>query len=534
MSKKRKYAALLIVTFLFASATFSGAEESPESRFVMVLSGGDMTMDPLHSYRTTELQIATGIYEGLVTYHPETLRPIPGVAYRWEVSEDRKTYTFHLRRRARFSNGDPVTAEDFRESWLRIINPDDEGEYSFFFDIVEGAAEYRAGVIVDSHDVGFRVVDRHTLVVELSQPASHFLAMLCHMTFAPIHEKYRDTTGWETSAPLITNGPYSLARWDRQELVLEKNEYYWDTWNVEIESIEIHRGLATQASTDGLNDGTIQWSVDANANELSDRDAVQVAPLFATSYLYFRANEEPWSDFRVRKGLARIVPWDSIRRTTTPFATDTLVPALGFYPEVEGLNEQDVAAGLELLKAAGFPEGRGLPKLKILVVPGSIAAGAAREISAALKRHLTMEVEIENVSFGNYQERVREGNFAIGSSTWIGDYADPLSFLQMWIEGSNLNDAGYSDATYDELITASLGETGEARFETLSKAERRLLTEEVVVLPLSHTLSVNFIDLKTIGGWYANVLDVHPLKYLRYIAPPVPKWYARVDSIPQA
>ena len=497
--------------------------------FTIVLSTGDMTLDPLHAYHTTELQIATSIYEGLVSYHPESLQPVPGVAYRWDLSEDRKTYTFHLRERARFSNGDPVTAFDFRDSWMRVLNPADEGEYSFLFDVIAGATDYRSNKDSDAESVGIRALSAYVLEVELEQPASHFLSMLCHMTFAPVHEMYRTSSGWETSAPLVSNGPFSLSAWVSDSMVLERNERYWDSWNVALDRVEILFDTDPRTVATALNDGTVQWSVFADMDGIADDDIVQVAPLFATSYLYFRTDTEPWSDFRVRKGLSRIVPWSDIRRATTPFATDTLVPAMSFYSDVVGLTDADVKVGLELLAAAGYPEGRGLPVVSILVSPGSVAASAAEAIAAAWKEHLEVEVEIRPVAFQNYQRQVEIGGFTIGSMTWIGDFADPLSFLQMWTKTSKLNDARYRDDTYDELVKTATGETGKERLETLARAERRLLSEDVVVLPLSHSLAVNYIDLEVIAGWASNVLDVHPLKYIKYKTPPIPDWVAKSE-----
>lgn len=506
-------------------------EPVPE-RFAMALSAGELTLDPVHAFRTTELQIATGIYEGLVSYDPRTLRPIPGVAYRWEISEDRLTYRFFLRERARFSNGDPVTAEDFRESWFRVIDPEAEGEYSFFFDVIEGVSAYRHGEERSQATVGIGVEDTHTLVVELERPASHFLAMMCHMTFAPVHESHREMSGWESGVPLISNGPYALAEWADDGLELERNRYYWDVWNVAIPEISISFGVDRTASTDLLNRGELDWALTAETESLVDPGIIQVAPLFATSYLYFRSDEAPWSDDRVRNGLAALIPWTEVRNKTTNFAAETLVPALGFYPEVAGRTEADLDAGRELLAEAGYPEGAGLPPISIIVVPGSVAEAAAAELEAVWEELLEVEVEIERVGFDGYQRRVKSGGFTMGASTWIGDFADPLAFLQMWTAGSNLNDARSDDRVYDELVFDAMGQTGESRFETLSQAETRLLNEAAVVLPLSHSLSINFIDLGSVAGWYPNALDVHPLKYFRFRAPATPRWYAEYRDAP--
>ena len=529
--KSKLYNAILLILTVRLAGGVAGRlfALDVESEFAVALSAEELTMDPLHAYRTTELQIATGVYEGLVTYHPATLRPMPGAAYRWEITNDGASYRFFLRSRGRFSNGEPVTAADFRDSWFRIIDPVDEGEYSFMFDVIVGAYEFRIGELSDPEAVGIRISGDYVLEVDLTRPASHFLSMLCHMTFATVYAEYRDSVGWETFEPLVTNGPFSLELWNEGQMVLKRNEHYWDVWNVALPRIRIDFSYDAARASEELNSGELDWTFLADAGSLENPDVIQVAPLFATSYLYFRSDLKPWSDFRVRKGLARLVPWNAIREEATSFGTETLVPSLSFYPDVEGLADDNVEAGLEFLASAGYPNGVGLPAISILVIPGSVAAGVAREIKEVWERLLEVEVQIIGVSFRDYQDEVERGGFTIGSSTWIGDFADPLAFLQMWTGTSKLNDARYVDDTYDELVTTAMGESGETRFEMLSEAERRLLTDEVVVIPLSHTISVNFIDLDRIGGWSANALDVHPFKNLYYKEPAAPRFYAMLN-----
>ena len=235
----RKRIIEILLLLLFLSGAAFAETSSDQNTMVVSLAVDDIILDPLRSYRTDELQIATGIYEGLVSYHPESLRPVPGVAYKWDISEDRKTYRFHLRARARFSNGDQVTAADFRESWLRIIDPESEGEYSFLFDVIQGAAAYRNGSNGDPLSVGIRALTDTLLEVKLERPASHFLSMLPHMTFAPVHESYRSAEGWGEAAPLVTNGPFVLSSWTDSEIHLERNLIYWDSWHVALDGVSI-------------------------------------------------------------------------------------------------------------------------------------------------------------------------------------------------------------------------------------------------------------------------------------------------------
>jgi len=506
------------------------AADETDGVLTLALSSDDMTLDPLHSFRTDELQVATGLYEGLVAYNPKNLRPIPGVAYKWDVSEDGKTYKFHLRGRALFSNGDPVTAVDFRDSWLRIIDPAEEGEYSFFFDVIKGATEYRTGKNPDPASVAIRAVNSLLLEVELEKPASHFLSMLPHMSFAPVHSSYRETVGWERQAPLVSNGPFELVSWGPEEMVFKRNEHYWDRWHVPLDGITI-ANISDPAETSRLlNEGKVQWADYADTGLLENPDLMQVSALFATSYLYFRVDVEPWDDPRVRKGLSLLIPWNELRNAASSFTSSTLVPAVGFYDAPPGLTEINVEEGLKLLVEAGFPNGRGLPVIKAVVTPGSVAAMVLADAADIWKERLSVTVEIISMNFNAYQEIAREGGYVIGTSTWIGDFADPLSFLQMWTTGSKLNDAKYASERYDSLVEEAMSENSEVRYEIYARAEEILISGEVVVIPLTNPPSFNLVDLERISGWYANALDIHPFKHIGFKIPKVPDWYASVPA----
>jgi oligopeptide transport system substrate-binding protein len=516
---------IAITLALMLVASGLAAQETGEV-LTIVLSSDNMTLDPLHSYRTDELQVATGIYEGLVAYNPENLRPVPGVAYKWDVSEDGKTYRFHLRTRALFSNGDPVTAADFRESWLRILNPAEEGEYSFLFDVIKGAADYRNGKNPDPASVAIHAVDPSILEVELERPASHFLSMLPHMSFAPVHRSHREATGWENQGPIISNGPFELVSWTVEEMVLKRNDRYWDRWHVALDVVRIVN-ISDPAEIAGLlNEGEVQWADNADTRLLENPDLIQFAALFATSYLYFRVDSEPWDDPRVRRGLSLLIPWNELRSRASQFISTTLVPAVGFYDEPAGLTEINIEEGLKLLDEAGFPNGRGLPEIKAVVTPGSVAAVVLVEAADIWKERLGVTVEITQVGFNTYQEIAREGEYVIGTSTWIGDFADPLSFLQMWTTGSKLNDANYSSEEYDTLVEEAMSENSEARYEIYGQAEEMLLSGDVVVIPLTNPPSFNLVDLERISGWYANALDIHPFKYIEFRIPKIPEGYA--------
>ncbi len=493
----------------------SAEAPAAEQEFVAAFTPSTLVLDPLHSFKTLELQIATGIYEGLVTYHPITLRPVPGVAKRWELSEDRLIYRFYLRNNARYSNGDPVTAQDFRESWLRIVNPHDQGEYSFLFDVIKGVTEYRNGEQADPETVGIRAVSSTLLEVELARPASHFLGMLCHMCFVPVHPQYREQECWEEGSSIIGNGPFTLQRSSQGAMILEKNDAYWDSENVKLDRIRLRFMDDPAEITREFNEGRIHWSDNAEADMLDNSEAYQLSALFGTSYMFFLADSAPWSDPRIRRGLALLLPWASIREQFSFFATETLVPSLDFYPEVTGIKEGDVQEGLALLEEAGYPEGRGLPEIMIKVPRHSSAETVAGKMVSQWKEAASIEARVEVLDYDDYLSRLKEKNFTLASSTWIGDFADPLAFLQIWTSGSNLNDAYYKNPEFDALIEEAMAESNEARYKMLAEAEK-LLLDEAVVLPLAHPPAFNLIDLDKIVGWHLNPLDIHPFKYIRF------------------
>jgi oligopeptide transport system substrate-binding protein len=505
-------AVLLPARFLHAQAEDGGAEQPKE--LVIVFSPKEVELDPLHIYTTMESELSTAIYEGLLVYHPFSLLPVPGVAYDWELSEDKTLYRFFLRDDAIFSNGDPVTARDFRESWLRVLEPDAAAEYSFLFDVIQGARSYRLGR-GSREEVGIRAVSDKILEVKLERPAAHFLKLLCHMSFAPIHESYRDRKDWDGDAPLIGNGPYYLDERSRFELVFRKNKLYWDADRVALDAVRVRFMEDPAAISEGFNRGAIQWANNWETSSLEDRTKIVFNPLFATSYFYMVCVDKPWSDPRVRRALALLVPWDQIRTEDTLLPTSRLVPPIPGYPDIEGIQKPDRTEAMRLLEEAGYPGGAGLPELVFKLPGDSESEREAGVMADAWKRELGLAVRVTSFPYDVYLKEVKKTDYTIGSVTWIGDYADPLTFLQMWTADSNLNDARFSDPKFDSIIEESFSMEGEERYKQLARAEEVLLST-AVVLPVSHAPAFNLVDLDRIEGWFPNVLNIHPFKYLRF------------------
>ncbi|MCL2478802.1 MAG: peptide ABC transporter substrate-binding protein [Treponema sp.] len=479
----------------------------------VVFSKDDVELDFRKSFLASEAQIYTGIYEGLFSYHPLTMEPVPAVASSWVTSEDKKQWTFTIRTGAKYSNGDPVRAQDFRASWLSILEAGDSAPYSSLFDIIEGARDYRLGITKDPSTVGISTPDDKTLVVRLNSPAAYFPSMLCHHSFGPIHPSMLNNTDWTKSLP-ICNGPFYVSEYSADRMVLTKNPNYWDAARTSLNKITIQFAETGDDAAALWNSGTAHWiSGDVNLDALTDRSGITVNAMFATFYYYIRC-QKPWDDYRIRQALTLVLPWDQIRNGYY-LPADTLIYPIPGYPQIEGLNKNDTDQALKLLEQAGYPRGIGLPPLVIRVTPSQDAARISSLMAQAWTEKLGIQVKIDVVPFNQYIQSLKNSDYTVGALTWIGDFADPYTFLQMWRRDSNLNDAMFSDDDYEALMDRSMTEDGATRWQTLSEAEELLLSRGAV-LPISFNPALNVIDTDEISGWYPNVLDIHPFKYLSF------------------
>jgi peptide/nickel transport system substrate-binding protein/oligopeptide transport system substrate-binding protein len=480
----------------------------------VVFSKGEVELDFRKSFLASEAQIFTALYEGLFSYHPLSMEPVSALASRWELSEDGKQWTFTLRNNARYWNGDQVRAEDFRAAWLSLLEPGRDSPYSSLFDIIEGAREYRLGILRDPNRVGISAPNDRTLVVRLNSPASFFPSMLCHHSFSPIHPSMVDKEDWSVGIP-VSNGPFYIREMNEDQMILVKNSNYWDASNTALNS------LIFKFTDDGddaaalWNSGQAHWITgDVNYDALRDRSGITVNAMFATHYYFIRSARRPWDDYRLRRALSLVLPWDSIREGHYLPATTLVYPIPG-YPEIEGLDSTNEEEARRLLEEAGYARGVGLPVLVIRITPSQEAERVSILMASAWMEKLGIPVRIDVVSYGNYFQSLKRNDYDVGFSTWIGDFADPYTFLQMWRRDSNLNDAQYNDAEYEALMEKSMAEEGRRRWATLAEAERLLLSRGTV-LPISYSPAINIVDIDEIEGWFPSVLDIHPFKYLGF------------------
>jgi peptide/nickel transport system substrate-binding protein/oligopeptide transport system substrate-binding protein len=299
-----------------------------------------------------------------------------------------------------------------------------------------------------------------------------------------------------------------------ERIILVKNTNYWDASRAALNKITIEYAEGDDAAA-LWNSGTAHWiSGDVNFDALRDRSGITVNPLFATHYYFIRSAQKPWDDHRLRRALSLVLPWDEIREGHYLPAKTLIYPIPG-YPEVDGLDSNNHEEALKLLEEAGFARGVGLPGLVIRITPSPEANRISSIMALTWFEKFGIPVKIEVVPYGRYFQSLKGDDYDVGFTTWIGDFADPYTFLQMWRKDSNLNDAQHNDPDYESLIEKSMTEEGRRRWETLAEAEELLLSRGTV-LPISYSPAINIVDTDEIDGWYPNVLDIHPFKYLAF------------------
>lgn len=518
MRSLRPLLAALVLLPALAAAAQAGDAPAPEQRdLVVAFNAVDVEFDPHHSIYASEAQIFTAVYEGLFTYDPASLEPVKAACSDWERSKDGRTYTFTIREDAKWSDGSPLLARDFRDAWLRAISPSEKADYASFFDVIAGAKDFRQGKAKDPKSVGISLRGDRTLVVKLASQAAWFTRLLCHHAFSPIHPSMLAVHDWSGRTDIPVNGPFTIASRSKDEIVLAKNPLYWDAAKVALPGIRLLLTDDDDAATRLFDNGGADWLAGPmNLDKLLSRNAIHAGAMFGTQYWYFDCGTAPFDSPDLREALALLLPWKDIRSADAYLnPAETLVLPISGYTEAKGISAQDEARALELLKKSGHAGGKGVPTIRIAVPAGGDDAQRVSGIMKTAWEKAGLKVEIASLPASRYFDLVRHRDggpaYTLALTTWIGDFADPLAFLQMWESDSNLNDARYRDPAYDKLLAESASLEGAARFSALAKAETRLLSG-AACLPLHYSIALNVIDTDTIQGWSENALDIHPFK----------------------
>jgi oligopeptide transport system substrate-binding protein len=500
--------------------------------FVFVNGAEPETLDPHIVTGQPEIRIAESLFEGL-TSRDGAGHIVPGIAERWEISPDGRTYTFHLRD-AVWSNGDPLTSADFLASWQRALDPATASGYADFYSYIVNAEAYNAGTLKDFSQVGVTAPDAHTLKVTLNYPTPFFLDICAFSTLAPVHLASLRQWGndWLKPGKLVSDGPYTLAAWRiNDRVVLQKNSRYWNAAHVAFNRID---ALSIQSPATAFNlfySGVVDLTMDKSMVPAFFIDVLRTKPYYhahtilGTYFYRFNVTRKPFDDPRVRRALAlaidkrRIV--ERITRAGEEPAGSLTPPGFTGYEAPPGLG-YDPAKARALLAEAGYPGGQGFPAASILYsATGAQNAQIATEIQAIWRENLGIEVDLRAQEWKVYLNSLAGLDYAIGQSSWVGDYPDPNTFLDCFVTGRGNNRTGWSSPAYDGLLADARREADPVRrMAILHQAEALLVDEAAPVIPLYYYVGVSLYHDGQLGGFQASPLDEHRLADLYWIARP--------------
>lgn len=515
--KKKMLSLLLVISMVCAMAAGCGSSGSDESSSSSDSSNSKETASVVYNATESEswdpLRDSTSgglikhMFEGLMTYEGGELTE--GVADTIEVSEDGLTYTITLKEDAVWSDGEPVTAGDFKYSWLRQLNPENAGKYAKDLYWLENGEEYNAGT-ASADDVGIEVQDDYTLVLTLKAPCAYFDELLASKVYLPVREDVveADENWWSDPETCIGNGPFKLKSYTPNEsIVMEKNENYREADLVNIQELTARFITDSEVELMAYQTDEIQAGImppTESLDELEESGDLYSSAKLTCYWLVLNCNTDALSDANVRKALAMAIDRDSLVENVTKGgeipAYDLIPPEVedsstgeAFNTESESYFSYDVEAAQELLAEAGYPDGEGFPELTYAISSGSNHAEIAQAIQSMWEENLGITVNIVEEETSVFISDRKAGTFDIARYTWEGSFSDPDTWLALYLSDSENNDSFYSSAEYDEFINQAQLEVDEAsRFELLHEADELLIAEDMAVIPLFYP-ALNYI-----------------------------------------
>lgn len=482
-------------------------------------------LDPHAVDAYTDMIILGALHEGLTVLDERTSQARPGVAERWESSADGLVYTFHLRSAARWSNGEPLTARDFAYSFQRILTPALGAPSSYLLWMIKNAAPFNQGKLADFSAVGVEVVDERTLRLRLEHPVPYLPALAAHPAWLPVHratlEKHgagaRRGTAWTRPGNLLGSGPFTLATWTpNARVVVVRNPHYWDAARTQLARIEFFPTEKSDVEERAFRAGQVHLTYDVPSSKIplyrrEAPDRLRIDPLLNTWYLNFNVAKPPLDQPKVRRALGLAIDREAISRAVfngarapAPFFTP---PDCGGY-QVRTRIATDVAAARRLLAEAGFPGGQGLPVFPVQVLNDSHLPRCLEAIQAMWRQELGVHCTIEPLEQKTWLQNQQTKTHTIGLMGWVGDFADPLTFLGLFVTEGGNNWTNWSSAEYDRLI-ARTHQTSDpqARFEIFQQAEA-LLLETAPISPICFGARTYLIH-PAVKHWEPSPLGFH-------------------------
>ena len=534
MTKKINILSITLIFLIGCSENISPVDSGLEQQIYHHGNGSEpQGIDPHIVTGVPEHHILISLCEGLTIPNPNPKGSngyIPGTAESWSISDDGKEYIFKLNKNAKWSNGDPVTADDFVWSWKRILTASLGSQYPDMLYYLVGAYEYHNGQIDNFDEVGVKALDTHTLKVNLKNPTPFFIGLLSHYSTWPVHKEtvlkhgdIDDRNGeWTRPGNFVCNGPFQLKTWElNNKIVVEKNPHYYDASMVRLNEIHYYPVSNVMTEDRMFRAGQLHLTSSMPTQKcpiyIEEKNPnLKIDPYMGTYFYRINTENETLNDVRVGKALAYSIDRQLLVDKVTqcgqiPAYSFTPPGSNGYQPSTE--IPYDPVLAKQLLAEAGYSSDNPFPKLEILFNTNEGHRKVALAIQQMWQNELGIEVELVNQDWKVYLSREMVGDFQISRAGWIGDYEDPNTFLDLMRPNRGNNKTGWENMEFDALVEeANTINDQEKRYELLNEAEK-ILIDNMPIIPLYTYVRVYQLS-PDVKGFNPHILDHHHPKFI--------------------
>jgi oligopeptide transport system substrate-binding protein len=497
--------AVCMIATAFAGCGGAGVTSSKDT--VSVIDAGEpQTMDPAHNSSVDGSTKILHLFEGLTRVDKDG-KTVPGIAEKWDISADGLTYTFHLRN-SKWSDGQPLKAQDFQYEWLRVLDQKTASEYAFLLFYIKNAEEFNSGK-AKAEDVGIKATNDNTLVVTLKAPCTYFLDLCNQVTYAPVRQDLVEKNGdkWtQDPTTYIGNGAYKLVSWKHNDVIeMTKNDNYWDSKNAAfIKNINFKLVEDQNAALSGFESGEIDGLLNnqvpvTEIKRLMKENQLKLYPSLGIYYFEFSVKNAPFDNVKLRQAMSLAIDRDYLVQNIAgagqkpanafvPYGTKGVDPSKDFRSESGAgdfiSSKPDIEKAKKLLADAGYPDGKGLPAIEVVYNTNTNHQKISEYLQEQWKKNLGIDVKISNMEFKVLIPKRQKHDFQISRAGWMADYNDPMTFLDIFTQGNGNNDCDFDNPQYEKLI-AEARSTGDnkVRMKDFHDAEK-ILMDEMPVIPL--------------------------------------------------
>ena len=516
--------ALGVSVLLFVFGYPRGVQPIDEHTIRYVIEQEPSTLDPAKSTTSPEATVQLQLFDGLVRLNDES-EPEAALAKKWEISDDGREYTFHLRPDLKWSNGEPLTAHDFEYAWKRVLDPEVHADNAYMLYVLKNGEAFNSGD-AKAEDVGVKAIDDDTLVVTLENPTAYFLKLLAAHSFYPVSKKAVDAhENWAANAEtMVSNGPYRLLSWKHNgEMDFIKNPNYWDAESVKTEKMNwpISESQSTRLTLveGGEADMTVEPPV-ADQKRLEEAGLLHIGPMLGNYYYVFNVKADPFTNPDVRKAFSMVINRANIvnnivrggKEAAYAFVPYGMLESNGredFREAGSYLVYEDVEQAKEILKKAGYDKNHPLPQITILYNTSELHKSIAEAIQDAWVNAFDADVRLQNQETKVFLADREAGKYQVARASWVADYSDPQNFLEVF--SAEDNDGQYHSDEYNELIARiRITPNGAARDALMHEAEK-LIFDESLVMPLYFTTQP-YVTNGTIQNYFWTTLGLVDFK----------------------